>query len=255
MKMNRVNTERVVSIVGCMFLLCAGICSLFLGGHPKSLIEYVAPTKIVIPCVHFICCFIALIIVFKPSYYHMASILMIESVLTILTEYENLGIFFFYAALILITVKDIFEQKRTVLVVVLSIIHFLSLLGAYPFGILRTVINIGSSAFFFTFCFWIVQLLKQQFSCYIPKNVTENKVLSKYKPGDSVSLSKFDLTDRQKAFILDNLHNNFSYKEISEKHFVSISTVKKEFSDVFKIFSVEKLEELRILLLQYQIEA
>lgn len=255
MRLNRINTERVVSIVGFMFLLCAGICSLFLGGHPKSIIEYIAPTKIVIPTVHFICCFFALLTVFKPSYYHMAGILMIESVLTTLTEYENLGIFFFYAAIMLITIKDIFEQKRNLLIVILTIIHFLSLLGAFPFGILRTLINISASAFFFVFCYWIVDLLKAQFSCFIPKNVTTNEVLGGLKPGDKLKLSDYNLTDRQQKFVVENLHNSLSYKEISEKHFVSLSTVKKEFSDVFKVFNVEKLEELRILLLQYQIES
>ena len=45
-----------------------------------------------------------------------------------------------------------------------------------------------------------------------------------------------------------------SYKEISEKYYVSISTVKKIFAEVFKIFNVSNIEELRILLLQYQVK-
>ena len=253
MKINGLNTERVVSIVGFMFLLCAGICSLFLGGHPASIIEKFAPTTIVIPTVHFICCFITLIIIFRPSYYNMAFVLVIESILTVLTEYENLGIFFFYAALSLITIKDIFEQKRKVLIISLTIVHFLTLIGSYPFGLLRMIINTVSSLFVFVFCFWIMNLLKAQFSCYIPKNITTNQVLSKVKPGEVIHLSDYGLSERQQNFVIANLHNK-SYKEISEEFYVSISTVKKEFSDVFKVFSVDNLNELRILLRQYQID-
>ena len=54
-------------------------------------------------------------------------------------------------------------------------------------------------------------------------------------------------------FILDNLHENCSYKDLSEKYFVSLSTVKKDFSELFKIFGVTKLEELHLLLLQYKV--
>ena len=50
------------------------------------------------------------------------------------------------------------------------------------------------------------------------------------------------------------MRNKLSYKELSEKYFVSISTVKKIFADIFKIFNVSNIEELRLLLLQYQVE-
>lgn len=253
--MGKINTERVVSIVGFLFLICAGVSSLYLGGHDKSVIEYIAPTDIVIPIVHFICAAITFVIIFKTSYYYMAIVLVIESVLTILTNYVNLGIFFFYAAISLIVIKDIFEKKRKGLIIVLTIIHFLSLIGSCSIsGIVKTLIDVFSSLFFFVFGFWVYSLLKAQFSCFMPKNVTENKVLANLKPGQKLYLSDYNLTERQQLFVLDNIHRNLSYKQISEKHYVSISTVKKEFSEIYKIFYVDKLEELRILLLQYQIE-
>ena len=253
--MNERNIEKLVSIVGFLFLICAGICSLFLGGHKQSIIELIAPTDIVIPFVHFLCAGITFVIIFKTSYYYMTIVLMIESVLTILTNYVNLGIFFFYAAISLIIIKDIFEQKRKKLIIILTIIHFLSLVGSCAIsGVIRAVIDAVSSLFFFVFGTWIYSLLKAQFSCFMPKNVTENKVLTKIKPGQILNLSEYNLTERQQAFVFENIHDNLSYKQISEKHYVSISTVKKEFSEVYKIFCVEKLEELRLLLLQYQIE-
>ena len=253
MNINEINTERVVSIVGCMFLLCAGICSMFLGGHPLSIIEKIAPTSIVIPTVHFLCCLVSFITIFKQNYYCLTYILVVESNLTILIEYETLGIFFFYAALSLIVIKDMFEQKKKILIAVLTVIHFLALIGSYPFGVLKTIISIASSVFIFVFYLWIITLLRAQFSCYLPKNITENEVLQNTKRGAIIHLSDYNLTDRQKKFLLANLKNK-NYKQISEDYYVSISLVKREFSDIFKIFAVNNLNELRILLRQFQIE-
>ena len=63
MNKNRNNSERVVAVVGLAFVLIAAITSLFFNGDPKSIIEKVADTKIVIPVVHFICVFLTLILV------------------------------------------------------------------------------------------------------------------------------------------------------------------------------------------------
>ena len=106
MDRNRINSGRVVAVVGFVFLLTATIISILLDGDPNSIIEKIAPTAIVIPIVHGICLILTIVCIIKPSPFIMVSILLLESELTILTNYEELGIFFFYAALILILCKD-----------------------------------------------------------------------------------------------------------------------------------------------------
>ena len=96
--------------------------------------------------------------------------------------------------------------------------------------------------------------MKAKLSCFIPNNVANNDVLNGKQPGSRIKLSDYSLTERQITFVLENVHNNLSYKDISDKYNVSVSLVKKVFSEVYKVFNVSKLEELRILLLQYQIE-
>ena len=110
MNRNRISSERVVAVVGLVFLIVAAIVSLMLNGAPGSIIEKVAPTSIVIPTVHFICVGLALVFLITKNLYVMISIFAIESELTILTNYEELGIFFFYAALILILCKDLIKE-------------------------------------------------------------------------------------------------------------------------------------------------
>lgn len=54
--------------------------------------------------------------------------------------------------------------------------------------------------------------------------------------------------------MFDYINNGLNYKDLSDKYYVSLSTVKKEFTDIYKIFNVTKLEELHILLLQYVVD-
>lgn len=255
MKKNTDYIERVVYLVGFCFLVIASVTGILLDGDKQSIIELIAPSSIVIPATHILCATLCLFLCFKPSDKLFITIVMVESFLLVLTNYAMLGIFFFYAAIILIICKGLFPKNQKHVIVYLAIMHCISLFGGLTRGWQHTLINIGYSAFSLFFYLWIYYILKARFSCYLPKNVTNNQTIINQKQGEELSLSEYNLSERQINFILANLHDNLSYKEISEKYFVSISTVKKEFAGVYKVFNVTKLEELRILLLQYQIKA
>jgi len=253
MNRNRISSERVVAVVGLVFISIAAITSLFFNGDPYSVIEKVAPTRIVIPIVHFICVFLTVILVIRPNTYLMTSILLIESELTILTAYQELGIFFFYASVILILCKDLITNQIKKTVPVMFVVHFLTLCLTYTHGIKKMLVAIGYSCFCMAFYMWIYTTLKAKFSCLFPKNVRENNAVIGKPAGSTIKLSDYNLSERQSTFLIEHIHNKLSYKEISEKYYVSISTVKKIFAEIFKIFDVCNIEELRILLLQYQV--
>ena len=254
MDKNRISSERVVAVVGLVFLLVAAIVSIMLDGDPDSIIEKIAPTSIVIPVVHFICVGLAIAFIISQNLYVMISIFLIESELTIVTNYEELGIFFFYAALILILCKDLFVHKPRNKTFRLFFIHLVTLALSYTHGITQMVIALSYSMFCFAFYLWIYFTLKAKLSCLIPQNVRDNNAVIGKPAGSTISLSDYNLNERQRTFVLENIHNKLSYKEISEKYFVSLSTVKKIFAEVFKIFEVSNIEELRLLLLQYQVK-
>lgn len=254
MNKNRISSERVVAVVGLVFLLVAGIISVLMNGDPISIIEKIAPTNIVIPVVHFLCVGLAIIFIINQNLYFMIAIFMIESELTILTHYEQLGIFFFYASLILILCNDLLVNKHRKKVIIMFVVHLITLVLSYPHGIKHMLINISYSIFCFAFYLWVYYRLKAKLSCLFPKNVRENNTIIGKPAGSTISLSDYNLNERQRTFVLENIHNKLSYKEISEKYFVSLSTVKKIFAEVFKIFNVSNIEELRILLLQYQVK-
>ena len=112
--------------------------------------------------------------------------------------------------------------------------------------------GLANSFFYAAFFYWIYDILRAKLSCFLPAETKNNSII-KEKPGEQLHLSDYNLSERQVNFILDNLHKNSSYKELSETYFVSLSTVKKEFSELYRIFNVTKLEELRLLLLQFQV--
>ncbi len=254
MNKNRISSERVVAVIGFVFLLVAAIVSLSLNGAQTSVIEKIAPTKIVIPTVHFICVALVLVFIINTNIYIMISIFIIESELTILTNYEELGIFFFYASLILILCKDLIKDKPRKKIIWLFVLHLITLMLTYTHGIKYMLVDISYSVFCFAFYLWIYYSLKSKLSCLFPQNVRENNTIIGKPAGSTISLSDYNLNERQRNFVIENVHNKLSYKEISEKYFVSISTVKKIFAEVFKIFNVSNIEELRILLLQYQVK-
>ena len=74
MDRNRINSGRVVAVVGFVFLLTATIISILLDGDPNSIIEKIAPTAIVIPIVHGICLILTIVCIIKPSPLFMVSI-------------------------------------------------------------------------------------------------------------------------------------------------------------------------------------
>ena len=254
MNKNRISSERVVAVVGLVFLLVAGIISVLLNGDPKSIIEKIAPTNIVIPVVHFLCVGLAIVLLITKNLYFMIAIFLLESELTILTHYEQLGIFFFYAALILILCKDLVKNKPRKKIFILFLLHLITIVLSYTHGTIYMLINISYSVFCFAFYIWIYYALKAKLSCLFPQNVRDNNTIIGKPAGSTISLSDYNLNERQRNFVIENIHNKLSYKEISEKYFVSISTVKKIFAEVFKIFNVSNIEELRILLLQYQVK-
>lgn len=254
MNKNRISSERVVAVVGLVFLLVAGIISLLLNGDPNSIIEFIAPTKVVIPIVHFSCVVLAIVFLINQNLYVMISIFLIESELTILTHYEQLGIFFFYAAVILLLCKNLIKTKARSKLLHLFLFHIITLVLTYTHGIKYMLINLSYSIFCFAFYMWIYTSLKAKLSCIFPQNVRENNTIIGKPAGSPISLTDYNLNERQRTFVIENIHNKLSYKEISEKYFVSVSTVKKIFAEVFKIFNVSNIEELRILLLQYQVK-
>ena len=248
MKNIRNNPERVFLFFSSLFLLVAFLSSLVLPLRYKTFIT----SQTVVTITHGIAFLLSLITLINPIISLQVIVMMTESVLTIMTGWTQLGIFLFYATLILMFVKERFKSPALAKIIPLTIIHLLSIFACVVLGWVHVFLGLASSFFYLAFFYWIYDILRTKLSCFLPTQTKSNSVI-KEKPGDPLHLSDYKISDRQMDFIIDNLHENCSYKDLSEKYFVSISTVKKDFSELFKIFGVTKLEELHLLLLQYKV--
>lgn len=70
--------------------------------------------------------------------------------------------------------------------------------------------------------------------------------------GSSLKLSRYNLSERQQAFIIGSIKEGETYEVLAERYNVSVSVVKKDMAAACKLFGVTNREALRILLLQYK---
>ena len=248
MKNIRTNPERVFLFFSTVFLLVAFLASLVLPLRYQTLIT----SQKVVTVTHAVAFSLSIITLIEPIILLEVIIILTESVLTVMTGYTQLGVFLFYAMLILMFVKEQFTSRPAAKIIPLVIIHLLSILACAKLGWVHVFLGLASSFFYMAFFYWIYDILRTKLSCFLPAETKSNSVI-KEKPGEPLHLTDYKLSERQMDFVLDNLHENCTYKDLSEKYFVSLSTVKKDFSELFKIFGVKKLEELHLLLLQYKV--
>ena len=247
--------RRIFYVVAFIFLGLATFASFMSKGDKYSILPR---TDLILPTVHLVCCLSSFICIFFPIFPLNFFICMMESTITILCGTEILGVFLFYASLVIILVENKFnfrlQLSSILLTTALFVVHLVTIFFSYPHGWVRTLIAFGSTMFIGAFFTWIYAYLKEKFSCFFPTNVTKNETIGVRIPGSELKLSEYGLTERQINLVIDYIYCNMNYKKLSEKYAMSLSLVKKEFNEVFKIFNVSKIEELYILLLQYQLK-
>ena len=70
---------------------------------------------------------------------------------------------------------------------------------------------------------------------------------------EKLYLSDYNLSDRQNKFLMEYLKNGKSYKSMAEIFIVSESIIKTEMSRIQRKFGVKNREDLRVILLQYEV--
>lgn len=246
--------ERVINVVCFIYavtmtILCLSM--LYTKTVPAFFPWYAVYT---IPTVHLICSIIVFCLIFKENLILRFFLFQIESWVAIYTGFAEIGMFLYYASIFSLYIHYFTDKKDFKHVTICFIFHLFFLIISPSTNIATKVVNIASSIFMMIMFMYFYEVLKNKFSSFIPKAVTLNSNISDKVPGETIKLSEYNLTERQINFIYDNIIENLTYNDLVEKYFVSLSTVKKEFADVYKIFGVTKLSELQILLLQYKIE-
>lgn len=246
--------ERLVSIFSFAFVSFSVyfIYNLLLNGQASSsLIPY---SEFVIIFVHCVISIGTFINIFKPNVMAQFIYFQIESVLTILSSYEILGLFLFYSSISFMYLKYFPSKKLKKITFVCLIIHIICLFFLIFLSLSHFIFYLLATLFMMFIFLWFFAALKSKFSFYSPEVLSVNSNINNLKPGSEIVLSTFGLTERQVNFVFDYITENLTFKELSERYCVSVSTVKLEFMESYKIFGVSKLEDFRILLMQFDVK-
>lgn len=242
--------EKFMIVCGCFVLAVACYISIFIEKFDKS--SFFHP-EIVVPALNIFCFAICVTLFFKNNFYLQYSILILQSVNTVLIGLELLGLILYSTMLILFLANGQFKRNFKVKLILLGIIWFSICLLSIPQGFHVCIRLFVVSVFLFAVYTNVYFKLKRLLTPFITTPLVTNDKLPPI--GESLVLSSFDLTDRQIEMILFYKINNATYGEISEKFNISPSTVKKDMVQIFNTFGVTNLRDFNTVLLQYNVKA
>lgn len=210
---------------------------------------------VTIPIINGLSTLICFILFFtKENFYLHSLVLFVQGICTVLTGYELLGAFLYSCLFIILFCNKFFVTKTKFKFTFLCVCWGLALLGLIPFGWQRFILEVVISLFFAGYYAYIYKKLESFLSILVPAKNTSAPLQGLPERGSEIDLSTFDLSDRQIKILKDYMDNKLSYKEISEKYYISISTVKKDMADIFCKFNVKNINELYFLLSQFVIK-
>ena len=218
-----------------------------------SIIPY---TKYVEAVVNFSCAVICIILTFRPELTKLQYLLFfIQSTITTLIGFAGIGTMLLCFLGLLLFVNGFFKTKVKMKLIFFSIWWLLVILGVYKaFGPRPAAFVFALTMFYMAMLATIYDKLSQKLSYLLPQKVISTKKNELPEYGSILSLSEYGLSDRQKKFLLSVMNDNLTYDRIANDNYVSLSIVKMEMAQVCKLFGVKNKEDLKILLLQYQIE-
>lgn len=246
--------DKILLIVSSIFLTTASILSFILTPETRSIIPY---PGIVIPIINTSSALTCIVSIFIPRHYKIPAYIVtfVQAISTTLTGYETLGIILYAAGTSLLFCDGFFKKHYRKKIIVLFCVWFSSLFGIIPFGWHRVILAIATSVFYLVFNLFVADRLSQLLAPLLPSSNLDSLELKVKLPraGETVSLTKLGLTKRQAEFVISYITNGYTYTMLADQFITSISTIKGEMAATFKIFGVKNKEELRIILMQYEL--
>ncbi|HQC27348.1 MAG TPA: helix-turn-helix transcriptional regulator [Treponemataceae bacterium] len=243
---------RLLGFSGFVALGISVLIDVFFGIHnPQTLIPFVEITTFAINFVSMSLCL--MIIIWPKQKKYTLLVLLIESIYTMAIGYEFISLTLYGLFLIFLFTMDFYSQKLRLKGFISLIIWILLLLTLIPFGWNRFFLCFGLSFFTFSSYLCIYWVLFQKLSI-VPSDYQLHTVNFKLpKVGNILHIAQFPLSQRQIQCVYYLLNGFYTYKEISDLCCISVSVIKKEMLDIYKVFGVQNREMLYFLLSQYTV--
>lgn len=241
--------DRLFSFISFLFLSLLAVFSVFVFDVSDFKNEIIRTIFIVFNCISAVITFFT---IFKYKKAIHGVIYYIEGFLILFCGHPLIAIFFYFIGLFLFFTTNC-SFIRTFLFNAVSIfLWFLSVIINTVNNLELMFIAFFSSIFIFSLYFYSYQKLERIF---IPElnELRELKNIPFPIVNSKLYLSKFDLKEVQKKLLYDYIVKDLKYKELAEKHFLSISTVKSEMSSICEYFSCESADKLKKMLSHFDI--
>ncbi|MCR5607276.1 MAG: hypothetical protein K6F69_10740 [Treponema sp.] len=247
--MNKLFTpHRIFEIFLFLLLSLTFIFSLIFPENYKTWIPY---PQILLPLANGLCTLSCIPLIIKPGIKPLEiGILLIQSFCVKWTGYEALGIVLYSVMIVMLFGYGFFRSHFYLKTAIISIIWLIWMPGAIPFGLDNFLLAFVTFLFILAFSRVVLSHFKDLLAPLLPAQSEEAKIKLP-QIGGTLRLAESGLSERQTKLIFDFINYNSTYKELSDKYFISISTVKKDMAQVLKLFGVKNNDDLRHLLSQY----
>lgn len=249
---NKKKYEKLMLLTAFILLFIATIISF----KNKNFLPTIIPFRaIIVPIINATSALLCFILLFIKEYYRLQClILFVQGICTALTGYELLGAFLYSAMFVLLFVNKFFTNKPKKKLIFLVSVWILTNFSLLPISKLRFLIAFVISSFFAAFYAYVFKKLEDILSVFIPAKKSIIPSENFPKQGEELILKDFNLSERQITILKDFIENKTTYLDLARKYNISISTVKKEMSEIFTRFNVTNNNELYILLKQFVIK-
>ena len=241
-------SHRIFEICLCTLLSITFATSLMLPENYKTWIPY---PQILLPLANGLSVLACIILIIKPGIKFLEiGILLVQSFITKWTGYGALGLLFYIVMIVMLFGYGFFRTHIHIKTIIVSAIWLIWIPGALPFGKDYFFLAFATLLFILVFCRLVYEYFKDLLAPLLPSQSSEAKIKLP-QIGGTIKLTECGLSERQVKLLFDFINYNSTYKELSDKYFISVSTVKKDMAEVLKIFGVKNNDELRQLLSQY----
>lgn len=248
------NPFRFLGFTGFLALSISVIIDAVVGiSNPYTIVPHVAVVTYIVNAFSIIMCI--LIMLFPAYKKHTLTVVLVESLYTVLIGYEMLGIILFGFFILLLFAWGFFVQRFLEKVLISFGLWTIVLLSLLPFGAHRFFFAFGVSLFNISTYICIYSVLYSKLSHLLPDVMftAEKTKNSLPKPGSLLVLDDLSFTERQIMCIFLVMQGTSSYKTIADKLAISISVIKKEMLEIFRFFGVKNREMLYVALSQYNL--
>lgn len=241
--------DKLFSFVSFLFLSFIALFSVVIFEATDFKNEIIRNIFFVFNCLSAI---ITLISIFSSRKAIHGYIYYIEGILILFCGYPLIAIFFYFMGLFLLFTTNC-SFVRTIVFNVSSIfIWFLCVIINTIYDLKLMLISISISVFIFSLYLYFCQKLERIFMPELT-DLREVKKIPMPIVNSKLYISKFDLTERQKKILYDYIKNDIAYKNLADKYYTSISTIKNEMSEVSEYFGCDTSDQLKKLLSHFDV--